>query len=137
MPPKKPKKSDLGFKYPRSAEEFVDADEYREFLGSGKLKPDEADFLKQFLAEYYGKPSKKQLKLHEPHHYQGLCEAARARDRDVLSNAPDFSPVKPQGNRKNTYYTPDDYSLITHKTPEDALLALGETDDPVINEEKE
>lgn len=104
------KKSQLGFKYSRDVADLVDADEYRALLDSGRMNDEEATFLKQFLKEYYGRPSRSQLVIHDPEKYgKDLEAAARSRRRDLKANPqPDQSPMSKFVSR-DRYYSPEDY----------------------------
>lgn len=113
--------SGLGFKYSREVSDLVDADEYREFLKSGRMTEDEASYLRQFLFEFYGRPTKAQLKIHDPTtYYTALTNCQHARRRDLVANPEsDFTPNKLQAN---SVYTPADYRKGS-SNPEDIYIA--------------
>lgn len=109
----------LGFKYSREVSDLVDADEYREFLNSGRLTLYERNYLRQFLSEYYGRPTKDQLKIHGPEYYHLLTADQRLRRRDITTHEPDTTPNKPHAT---PHYSPSDYRKGS-SNPEDIYIA--------------
>lgn len=116
----KKNKNNLGFKYSKDVSDLVDADEYRELLRSGKLTEAEAEFMKQFLKEYYGRPSKSQLKVHDPDkHHKSLQAADSRRERDIHCNPQ--TEIKPKEPKARHTYDPSDYRKES-SSPEDILI---------------
>lgn len=113
--------SGLGFKYSREVADLVDADEYREFFNSGRMTEDEARYLRQFLSEYYGRPTKGQLTVHDPTlHYKALDADQRSRRRDITTN-PD-ADLTPNKLHARSIYSPSDYRKGS-SNPEDIYIA--------------
>lgn len=119
-------KANLAFRYSADQVDFVDAEEYRKLLASGSLSPRDAAYLRQFLSEWYGKPTSKQLRIHGKNHLKELNNRANASRRDVTAGRqPDFAPAKAKVSA-DRYYTPVDYGSKIVSTPEDVIIALEE-----------
>ena len=100
----------LGFKYSREVAQYVDAEEYRQLLSSGRLTEDEAAWMRQFLAEYYGRPTKKQLKIHSQAQNKDLCKAQDARRRDLANQRASSTQTS---KRRAAAYSAQDYPQVT------------------------
>jgi len=119
-------KTSLAFRYSADQEDFVDAEEYRKFLASGSLSSKDASYLKQFLMEWYGKPTSSQLKIHSKSQLKDLNNRSNASRRDVAAGRqPDFAPAKAKVSA-DRYYSPHDYGSMIVSTPEDVIIALEE-----------
>lgn len=104
----------LGFFYPQESAVYVDADEYRALIDSGRLSEDETRFLRQFLKEYYGRRAKSDVVIHDSN--SKLLEGQRCRRRDVT--------LVTEAATTYSRYTSADY-FAPRANPEEIML-LGE-----------
>lgn len=108
----------LGFFYPHECAVYVDAEEYRALLNSGKLSEDEASFLRQFLKEYYGRPVKSEVLIHDSCTLLIATQHSRRRDVTMITEpATSYSA-----------YTSADY-FAPRANPEEMLLFREELHD--------